>query len=566
MLFLAPKISKANDSFVTDQTISYTFDESGMAEVTHDIKLTNKLALVYAKDYILTLPVSITDTIIATDANGNILQQVKTGPESTQIFLHFDQPNIGKDATTEFQIHYKLLNLITQKGKTKELLLPLSPQSDTTDIIITAPLSYGQIAYTSLSPSNQQSTPSMETFEFRYTAISKKILIAFGDNQIFDFDLSYFLDNPSDKTITKEIAIPPSVDYQKVILKSINPPPLTINADADGNWLAQYTLTPWQKLAITVTGQVKIINESTKTSINPADYLKSTNFWPTQAEAIKTIAATLTTPRSIYDYVTTTLNYDYSQIDNATRKGALATLNAPNLSLCTDFTDLFVTLARAKGIPAREVEGYAYTNNPKIKPINENADILHAWPQYYDQTTKSWKSIDPTWGKTTNGIDFFTDLDLNHITFVIHGQSDSYPPPPGSYRGSNNQKTVNISFATNEIHPNILPLSIVNQTIINPNTVAINHLKLTSSNPPWSQKIDMLPPFSHFKIAMPSPNFPQIILPSAKSTALQLMYDETDLPQTIIITNQQHYLYLSIAIATTIVILCLCGILITKHK
>ncbi|NCC70435.1 hypothetical protein EOM09_02540, partial [bacterium] len=44
-------------------------------------------------------------------------------------------------------------------------------------------------------------------------------------------------------------------------------------------------------------------------------------------------------------------------------------LNLPNSSICTDFTDLFITLARAKGIPAREVQGFAYTNNSKIKPI-----------------------------------------------------------------------------------------------------------------------------------------------------------------------------------------------------
>ncbi len=58
-------------------------------------------------------------------------------------------------------------------------------------------------------------------------------------------------------------------------------------------------------------------------------------------------------------------------------------------------------------------------------------DVLHAWPEYYDESKKTWIMIDPTWGNTTHGMDYFSSLDFEHITFVIKGLSSTYPVPAG---------------------------------------------------------------------------------------------------------------------------------------
>jgi transglutaminase-like putative cysteine protease len=52
---------------------------------------------------------------------------------------------------------------------------------------------------------------------------------------------------------------------------------------------------------------------------------------------------------------------------------------------------LFVALARAAGVPAREVGGLAYV--PDMKP----AFGWHAWAEIHDD--HQWVSIDPTWGQ-----------------------------------------------------------------------------------------------------------------------------------------------------------------------
>ena len=54
---------------------------------------------------------------------------------------------------------------------------------------------------------------------------------------------------------------------------------------------------------------------------------------------------------------------------------------------------------------------------------------LHSWPQYWDASRRVWVSVDPTWGRTTQGVDYFSKLDFNHLAFITHGLSDSLPVP-----------------------------------------------------------------------------------------------------------------------------------------
>ncbi|MCD8507225.1 transglutaminase domain-containing protein, partial [Candidatus Woesebacteria bacterium] len=91
-------------------------------------------------------------------------------------------------------------------------------------------------------------------------------------------------------------------------------------------------------------------------------------------------------------------------------------------------------VSRAAGIPARRATGYAVTQNSRLRPLSLVADVLHAWPEYYDTQRNIWVPIDPTWADTTGGVDYFSKLDLRHITFAIQGRDDTLPLPAGLYK------------------------------------------------------------------------------------------------------------------------------------
>ncbi len=123
-----------------------------------------------------------------------------------------------------------------------------------------------------------------------------------------------------------------------------------------------------------------------------------------------------------------------------------------------EYADLLIALSRAGGIPAREINGYAYTLDKTNRPLSlriEGGDVLHAWPQIYLPET-GWTMIDPTWG-STSGSDYFSAFDLSHLTFVVKGISSEYPLPAGSYKTDPNQKDVTVSFSSDTAAREELP-------------------------------------------------------------------------------------------------------------
>lgn len=64
---------------------------------------------------------------------------------------------------------------------------------------------------------------------------------------------------------------------------------------------------------------------------------------------------------------------------------------------CTEHTLLFVAVARAVGLPAREVGGLALGQS-RGKPVL----AWHAWPEFHDGSR--WRAVDPTWNEP-EGVD-----------------------------------------------------------------------------------------------------------------------------------------------------------------
>jgi len=567
---------KATDEFKTAQKITYQIDNQGNAVVSQEIQLINNLSEIYPTTYQLVLSGPALENITGTDNKGSIIQKIDRQDDLNTINIKFNDSNLGKDKITKFNLNYTIPNLAIQKGSIWEIPIPENKNitsADTNEITISVPNSFGNLSFSSSNPKN--SIPLNNQTQIFFSNTNQKIFLIFGNYQLFDFHFKYFLENTSNRSQILEIAIPPETDNQKIIYKEISPEPFNIKVDNDGNWLAQYKLTANQELEIDVSGQAKIIPNNINASINEKDYLKEQNYWPINDSYIKQIIGSLKTIKDIYDYTVNTLNYDYDSVNASQRKGALNTLLSPNLSICTDFTDLFITLARAKGIPAREIEGFAYTNNSKIKPVNANADILHAWPQYYDSDKNAWVSIDPTWGKTTNGVDYFKDLDPNHFAFVFHGLNSESPLPPGGYKNNHNIKTVEVEFATQELQANYenLKITSLNKKIYQPTVIkisnqnnnAISSLKISLPNFNWEQTISLLPPFSSVEITLPNFPFFKSLNPINRNLNIKIESLNTNTNQ-ISISNPKYYLNLIIFIGSAITFLGLGGIILTSSK
>lgn len=457
LLFLLPGQIFAQAEFSTDYTVDYTVKTNGLTHAKLSLSLTNQLSNIYAKEFTLSIGSTKLTNIIIYNSAGTLEPNIVLGDKTTNITVPFKDKVLGKDKAQTFTLEFDSADFSHRLGAVWEISIPRLSKTDNLNsyqLSLTIPNSFGQPA--TITPTPTSITPIDHTTVYRFKPedlFIKGIAATFGRIQYFDFKLQYHLNNANLYPIKTEIALPPDTPFQTVIYQTLTPPPTTVTQDPDGNWLAQYPLAAKQSLDIIATGSAEI-NLRPKPDFPPqtlssaVNYFSEQKYWEATNPKIIKLASELETPQKIYQHVVDNLIYDYGRLsENTTRFGAANALDNPTSAVCMEFTDLFIALARANQIPARAVNGFAYTTNSSLRPLSLKKDVLHAWPEYYDEAKNLWIAIDPTWGNTTGGVDFFNQNDLNHFAFVFQGQDSQYPIPAGAYKTDDRQtKDVEISF------------------------------------------------------------------------------------------------------------------------
>jgi transglutaminase-like putative cysteine protease len=431
----------ADPNFSTDYNVTYNINQNATTHVNIAASLTNLTTNYYASSYAVTLGFKDVKNVTAYDSDGAIAPKITQNDNGTKIELNFNTRSVGDNVKQQFSIGFDTNEVAQNFNHVWDVNIPgIANQADFSsfNVHVLYPSFLGNPAYIKPTPSSINIQNGNELNFTKQDLGSSGISISFGNFQIYNFNLTYHLANKNYFPISTEIALPPTTNYQDVQIDNIDQKPTNVKLDKDGNWLAQYSLAPYKKLNIKVSGKIKTYlspKSETLTNSQLTDYLKSQPYWEADNAKITDLAKTLKTPYAIYQYVIKTLNYDFSRVQtNSPRLGALQTLNNPNSAVCLEFSDLFIALSRAAGIPAREVEGYGYSSNSHERPLSLVEDVLHAWPQYYDFDKKAWIMVDPTWGNTTEGVDYFNTLDFDHIAFVVKGEASDYPIPAGGYK------------------------------------------------------------------------------------------------------------------------------------
>lgn len=465
-LFIPPARVKASSNFKTDYHVTYTIDQNGIAHAVVNGILTNTTSQYYASSYTIQLGFDTISNIQARDNGGSITPQVSKNGSGYIISLNFNNQVVGLGNKQQFTITFDTPTLAHHYGRIWEIDIPgiSNPQDFSTFVVeLKTPPSFGQPAY--IKPDQAGNDLVFD----KQTLGKSGISLSFGNTQVYNFHLTYHLRNSNLYPVTTQIALPPSTNYQDVSITNMDPAPTNVIEDKDGNWLAQYHLSSIQSMDVVVSGNVVIHLRPKQEPMTPsqlADYIKPQKYWESNNPTIQALANQLQTPQAIYNYVSNKLHYDFSRVtSNKPRLGAVGVLQDPNSAVCLEYTDLFIAIARAAHIPAREVDGFAYTDNPEQRPISQEKDILHVWPEYYDSQQKTWIMVDPTWGSTTGGVDYFNTLDFDHFAFDIRGESSVFPIPAGGYNYSNDSVSKDVEVGFGSTIPNETPTFSLDSTL-----------------------------------------------------------------------------------------------------
>jgi transglutaminase-like putative cysteine protease len=446
----------ASEDFTTDVSAKYTVLEGGGAQSLFRVTLTNNSGKSFASSYEMRLGFDDIKNLDANDQLGDVETQLEKTGSGYVLTFRLNRKPIGIGSKTTFQFSFDTESLVRRTGRVMEVNIPgiADPSNfDNFTIDVDVPDSYGSPTY--IKPDVKKEVLSFDKSELGKSGIS----IGFGDKQSYEYSLTYNLINTNFYPSSKKIAIPSDTNYQKVLVESIEPKPLNVTIDQDGNWLAEYRLSPLEEKKITVKGISEISLVPSKVTLSNEEkmlYTRPTQYWQADDAEIKKIADTLKSPEEIYSYTIDALNYDFERVVTRNpRLGAKKAISNPESAVCLEFTDLFIALARANGIPAREINGFAQTENHSNRPLSLIADVLHAWPEYYDSQKETWVMIDPTWGSTTGGVDYFNVLDFNHFAFVRKGVRDDFPIPAGGYKSKSEDdiKYVTVNPTDKKIFP-----------------------------------------------------------------------------------------------------------------
>lgn len=439
LFFIFVKPVVASD-FQTSLHTTYTLDQEGVTTVTHALALTNHFADRFAQEYSLTVDSDRLKNITVYDQKGiSLTPKIDSQNARTKITVFFPSPVVGKGKTNQFSISYLDPDIAQNQGSVLQLAIPRLENATSFDqyqVTLLTPLQFGPPH--ALYPKSYQLTQDPAFTKIVFSASDLKnqgISAIFGDRQIYNFNLSFNLENTNVTPLETQVAIPPDTLYQQVYYQAITPEPKMVNLDSDGNWIATFYLEPKQKQKVVLNGQFITYLKPTLPVIQAPiqNYLSAEKNWPIQAEFLKTFSSDNSKPASLYYQVlakyTPKLSPNSTETINPNRV-SITKLNDRTELNATEYVDLLISLFRSHQIPARALIGYPVTDSPQ-KPSTFHGGMLHIWMEYYDQASLLWKPIDPYWEETTGGVDHFNTFDFNHLVFAIQGTDSDQPLPLG---------------------------------------------------------------------------------------------------------------------------------------
>lgn len=447
LVFLFPGKVFADSDFSTSYDVTYDILNNGVANVTQKVTLKNLTSQYYVSNFTLTIGSTTLTDVLASDESGPMETKVDTSGNKTSINVKFNKQLAGVDKSQALNLKYKSRDFAQSVGKTWEVNLPRIPTTNNIsgyNLVLSVPINFGDPTSISPQPKSRSQTGDKLFLYFNKDQLSKSgVSVNFGTTQVFDFIMKYHLENNALFPIVTSLSLPPDTQYQDILISRINPEPANVTIDEDGNYLAWYKLNRKESKDVVINGSVKLyINPKNKlipvlTGDQRKNYTKTDQYWEKDNPAINATLSEIfkSSPKSarekinlIYKYVVNTLKYDTNRLNdvNLERLGAVTVLNNPDSAICMEFTDLFIALSRAAGIPARELDGYAYSQNQNLRPLSLGKDLLHAWPEYYDED-RGWVMVDPTWENTSGGVDYFNKFDLNHFVLATRGLSSKQP-------------------------------------------------------------------------------------------------------------------------------------------
>ncbi|MHB1377112.1 MAG: transglutaminase-like domain-containing protein [Candidatus Humimicrobiaceae bacterium] len=247
---------------------------------------------------------------------------------------------------------------------------------------------------------------------------------ASGNEIQLSFNMDYIFNVSGDVSNISFTAIVPKdyKDRQRIINSEYSIKPERIFNDGPNSYAEFNINNPPTSFEINIMDEIILSQYGLDTAINAGNkdfdvgdldkYSKAEKYIESDDEDIKNIARSFkgedvyALVQTIYNYVMDNMEWIVYVPEDVGAKAALIEKKGD----CTSYSDLFIALLRAYGIPARMIEGYT---------INAaDLSIGHNWVEVYFNDT-GWVPFDPTFDDNNGSTSLFNNLDNIYVYFSM---------------------------------------------------------------------------------------------------------------------------------------------------
>ena len=459
----------------------------------------------------------ISKTIELYDESGTALQpKIEIKEEYIEVTEEFGT-TVGRGQNKTFVLEYDNFELAGKSGAVWNIYVPGLPEDfdklavseggasvqNSYKVVLEFDKSLGTPNFLLPEPQTTDTTNGKNVYTFDpKDLIDRSVWVQIGEKQYYTFKIKQPVvvtaNTPSSRVFNTwyDLLLPRESENQTVYFKSISPKPAYIRVDDEGDVIARFVFSEEGTYEIVVTGYIvtniteeiqrnevgtlddidldQLYGEVDEKQMTYADLLLPQEYWEVDSEEIQLQASKLMKDLnnvydiliSDYNYVTQTVDYDNLKIGILNkRQGALNTLKGGS-SVCMEYSDLFTTILRAQGIPARAAFGYGFDHRSR-----DASQEGHQWVEVYLPNV-GWVAVDPTWGDT--GRKSYIGGDVDHALWYVAGASVNIPSPVVKYAVDN----------TSEVDPPDFEVDVVEKIDSEPLT-SLNDLL---DNYPYTQK------------------------------------------------------------------------------
>ncbi|MBN1915730.1 transglutaminase domain-containing protein [Candidatus Dojkabacteria bacterium] len=474
-IFVLLPIQEADASGVFNITVDRTYevDTSGHMQVTETRTIKNNTPNFYIQAgsfetfQILSFRIGAAEgpallsksvsTAKITDGSGrSLLFSHVSGKDKVDLKVEYPI-NLSSGQTMVFKLQYTNYELSEKIGALYDVYIHGFDESfkfitedsvlkyNTTLIV---PDSFGEENFVSPAPISKENKNGKILYKFsQESLVDQFVWLQLGKKQFYRFKIVQEV-KATDQRDTGfyneyRLVLPRDIDEaeieQKVYYSSINPSPNYIETDKEGNLVGTFEFPTNFAGVISLDGYAEVsvagsISESEAGNISDisgdlSDYLKPGKYWEVDDSEIRAKAIELKgSEENVYRIVEKTYSYivntiDYSDVKRFglnKRQGAKKTLEG-GAAVCMEYSDLFLTLTRAQGIPARAAFGYGYDSR-----VPSTEQESHQWVEVYMPGVNKWVSVEVTWGESGTTL---IGGDMNHFYTHLAGEHPEKPNP-----------------------------------------------------------------------------------------------------------------------------------------